>query len=193
MALREKGQSQLDYLWVNFGNLQTSKETREQGGFLITSDDISNQVEDAKLLAVSQLEIVGNKLLGKNYKGNKLTEITLSDLSNGGQINGSETDSIVLEVIDNTISGRLKINNEDSLIALIETDNGLKAEFTDKELIQKIELVQNVAADLESLKTDVKTNSDALLILNGDENQEGSVLNIVSNQIINAFNWQEIQ
>lgn len=190
MAQREPKQSQLDYLWSNFGNLSVSDP--KKGGLLVTSDEVNSQIDSLKLTTVSKLEIVGTKLIGRNINNQNITEVPLSSLSTGAQqITGSETNSLILEVKDNVVSGRLKINNEDSLIVLTETDRGLKAEFSG-DLNEQLQIIQNVSGDISELKTLVKTNSDALSILNGDESQEGSVLNLITTKITNAFNWQEI-
>lgn len=187
MKLKPK-QSQLDYLWENFSKLIVPKEIIE--GTLITAEEINKREEQF----VSKLSIVGQKLIGSNSKGDKLTEVTLPITSDGNLIlQGSESNSLVIDVSDGIISGRLKINNDpDSLISLIETEEGLKVDFNSEELKDQLALIQNVSEDIAQLKLDVKNNSDALATLNGDENTEGSVLNLINNSINSAFQWKNL-
>lgn len=186
MVQRAKGQSQLDYLWVNFGKLSVPEEIT--GGTLITAEE----VKELQSNLVSKLAISGQTLIGRNSEGAEITSVALPISSSGGLLlQGSESKSLVLEVKDNVVSGRLKINNEDSLINLVETDKGLKAEFSG-DFNKQLEIIKNVSEDISALKEEVKNNSDALLILNGDEHQEGSVLNLINLNIQSAFNWQEL-
>lgn len=46
--------------------------------------------------------------------------------------------------------------------------------------------------DVSKLKAQLDEATSDILVLKGSENVEGSVLNIVTVQIENAFNWQEI-
>lgn len=57
---------------------------------------------------------------------------------------------------------------------------------------EKLELIDTNASDIAELKTSVEANTAGLLKLNGNENQEGSVLNIVKTKIEAALDWQEL-
>ena len=172
MAQREKGQSQLDYLWVNFGKFSAED--------LVTTDQLANIGSDA----VIELTLDRNKLVGSNNKGQRITEVDLSSLVTGeSSIIGSESKSLIIEVKDSVITGKLKIDNDpDSLVSLTETDKGLKINLSDS-LNTSLNLIKNVGEDITQLKKDI-------LILNGDENTNGSVLNVVTNNIQTAFDWQ---
>lgn len=180
MTKREPKQSQLDYLWVNFGKLTVPKEITE--GTLITAE----QIEERESKFVSKLTLEGSKLVGSNVNGEKLTEVSLSNLSGGSLIIGSESNSLLIEVDDGVITAKLKINNEDSSIKLIETENGLKID--DSELKEQLLLVQEVSENIAEIKEQIKKNTDALLVLNSDENTEGSVQNIINS----TLQWKEI-
>lgn len=177
MVKREPKQSQLDYLWVNFGKLTVPKEIEQ--GTLITAE----QVEEREAYFISKLSLEGQKLVGSNNQGTKLTEVLLP-ITSGGLIVGSESDSLIIEIKDGIISGKLKIDDSESLITLVETDKGLK--------IDDGGLFTTISEDITQLKLDVQNNKDSLIVLNGDENVEGSVLNIVNTNINKALNWQEI-
>lgn len=186
MAQRKPKQSQLDYLWTNFGELSKLKK---QGDRLIGFNESGEEL--------FQLDFEGSSSGASDSTiidfGKRQNEyyITLSDgtefTAPSDLYEGSESNSFIISIEDNVISGQLKLNNEDSLIILSETDNGLKADISE-DLKEGLTILE----DLTELKNTVDSNNNTLLLLNGDENQEGSVLNIVTTNINNAFNWQEI-
>lgn len=189
MAQRVKGQSQLDYLWSNFGNLSVINPNKE--GIIPTIEDIDQKLEVSNSQTVSKLKITSTKLIGLNSQNREITSVNISDLiKESNTLQGSETNSLVINVIDNVIEGKLKIfNSEDSLLTLKETDKGLQVLFKDSNLETKL---NSFNQDLLEIKKDIQSNIEALQILNGDEIQEGSVLNLINNNIESAFTWQNI-
>lgn len=118
MAVRQKGQSQLDYLWVNFGEHEVLKVGTEK-------------------------EIPSLKLVEKMIK----ESVDSPDLENY---------------------------------------------YTKDEVDQKLALIDTSESNLKEIKEQLKENTEKLLVLNGPVECEGSVLNIVTNQIQSAFDWENI-
>lgn len=195
MAQRRPGQSQLDYLWENFGEFSKFKNIRVQGDKVQCLND---QGEELFLLNISGLSSTGQSSIQefdkKEINGKLYYYIKLSDgtefKSPIDSVSGSETECIILNVENNIISGKLKLNNEDSLIVLKETEKGLKVEINDSTLQESLQLIKDVSENITELKESIKQNSDTLVVLNGDENQIGSVLNTVSNCINSALEWE---
>lgn len=117
---REKGQSQLDYLWVNFGEYEVLKTT--------TNED---------------------KIIPSLATVNKLIEQS---------------------------SSSPKLDNY----------------YTKQEVDEKLALIDTSESNLAEIKNQLQLHQDMLLKLNGTSEQEGSVLNIVTNQIQSAFDWKEL-
>lgn len=168
---RLPGQSQLDYLWVNYGSYSVSN-TIEEDSIPTTAllTQLVNKVSDD---SVNSLSVVGNNLVGTNISGGQLFSLDISELTTGGKsivefgkryiteedvnngidipvntpvyflkfsdgtqlvteisdYKGVETSSIVINIRDTTVQASLKINNEDSITPIIETDKGVKVDL----------------------------------------------------------------
>lgn len=105
--------------------------------------------------------------------------------------------SSALQIINNdseTQDGSLKKTLKD---AKDYTDTQLlnyveKVEGSSLITSEKLALIDTNASDISTLKTSVEANTAGLLKLNGTEEQQGSVLNIVKTKIESALTWQEL-
>lgn len=303
MPIREQGQSQLDYLWVNYGKpLELNK--------ILTIEQIQELVNGVSDSSVTNIQVINNQLVGYNQKGDKIFSINIQDInktpisfskryitqedidtgctykkgtsvysllfSDGSELivkideyQGEITNSINITVSNNTISGKLRIDNGTSVIPLKETNNGVVADlkissdtesieftkeldglkakiildnegkslkfkyltldnylaiedpdpttvyfiqgkkyfyfgryaigngetnlddyYTKDEIDAKLELLD--FQNIEELKLQTDKNTKDLLKLQGSSDQEGSILNIISNQINSALTWEEV-
>lgn len=112
----------------------------------------------------------------------------------------------------NTIKQSVKANT-DALLVINGTEEGslantlkLAKDYTDDQLTayvpkeegaslissEKLALIDTNASNIASLQTDVEANTAAINKLKADENTEGSILNIVNNNINTALGWKEI-
>lgn len=83
MAQREPKQSQLDYLWKNFGEYSVS--TSEYDKQIPTLGLVQELLDTIRNQALHSLQVVGYKLIGTNINGNKLCEIDISQLTSDGR------------------------------------------------------------------------------------------------------------
>lgn len=114
----------------------------------------------------------------------------------------ANTAAILVVNGDETTEGSI---NHALKAATTYTDDQLKAYVAKEEgssLIpdDKLTLIDTNATDITALKeaveantASINSNTSALQVLNGDVNTEGSVLNIVKNQITNTLEWQEVK
>lgn len=206
MAQRVSGQSQLDYLWKYFGenSVQNSPDNiyslKLQDGKLIGMNIDGEQIARIDLSGIvtepnSSIQSFTKRKATKEDEGfEEGVDVYSLVLSNGQEFiveadRGSETDSLIITVEDNIISGELKINNkQDSLIVLSETDQGLQVDLK-PELTEKLVLLEEAAEKVIKLQEQIEKNTQDLLILKGD--QEGSILQIVNSQIDKSFDWEE--
>lgn len=165
---RIQGQSQLDYLWVNFGNVNVSSTlTNNPENTLLTQKAIqqfvNSGINDIKVITKdnnnyldsydSSGQLISSQLLpsGISIKSFGTRNITQTDIDKGTDLplntsvysivltNGNEyltpkdtyvgkdTSSIVLNILNNTISAELRLSSNPSIVSLENTDNGLRA------------------------------------------------------------------
>lgn len=177
---RLQGQSQLDYLWVNFGQLAKLEKAQnilrgyDSSGeclFELDFEGSSSSSGDNN----SIIEDFGKKVVN----GESIYYIRLSD---GSELTAPAESQDLLElqeqVNQNTEALQMIDKNiENSLSQMLK----LSKEYTDSKLIDVTEIqkqINNVSNDLQLLK--------------GSEEEDGSILNIVTTQINNAFVWQEL-
>lgn len=91
MAQRAPKQSQLDYLWVNFGEYSISSPTSkdDEDKQLPTVELVNTLLESIKDQALNSLKIIGNYLIGYSINGNEINRIDISEFKKGG--NGDST------------------------------------------------------------------------------------------------------
>lgn len=187
---RQPKQSQLDYLWVNFGSYSVSDKLEQDT--IPTSGLLDNLVTSIKEKSLNSLKVVNNQLVGNNINGTEIFNLDISEITSGGKsitnfgrryitqtdidngcafpldtpvyyirfsdnteliakidsYDGAETNSIVINVDNNQISGQLKINNEDSIVILKETKLGIQADLKVSTQESSIQL----SKELEGLK-----------------------------------------
>lgn len=195
---RVQGQSQLDYLWVNFGPYSISKTFEENS--IPTSKSVKDIVDTLQTDAVHSIKTVGKELICSNINGEVLSRINISDLINQGktviefgrkyitdesveypsgtpvyfikfsdgtellteidQYSGKNTDSISVNVDDNQIQANLKINNENSLIPILETEKGIKADLKVSNEDSSVKL----SKELEGLKAKIVLDNEGRIL-----------------------------
>lgn len=87
MAQRAPKQSQLDYLWVNFGDYSVSTSTVNgiiPSNTIPSAELVSNLLENIKNSSLNNLKVINNKLIGYNINNEKIFEIDITQLSQGG-------------------------------------------------------------------------------------------------------------
>lgn len=87
MAQREPKQSQLDYLWVNFGEYSVSTSTVNGNippNTIPSAELVAKLLDTLKDEALSNLEVVGSKLIGRGLNGNIIFSIDISEIVSGG-------------------------------------------------------------------------------------------------------------
>lgn len=303
MPVRSPGQSQLDFLWVNYGG------PLEQD--LIPSiDQLQKLLNGLSDSSITNIRVVNNKLVGYNKNNEEVFSVDIEDINKTpvsftkryitqedidkgctykkgtpvysiifsdnseliakiDEYQGDITNSIDIRVSDHIISGKLRVNNDKSLVLLKETNDGIVGDLKISPNVESIELTRELeglkakiildnkgktlkfkyltltdylaienpdpttvyfiqgkkyfyfgryaigngetnlddyytkdeidaklalvdVSEIEKLKLQINQNTQDLLILKGSEEQEGSVLNIVSNQIESALTWEEI-
>lgn len=75
---RKPKQSQLDYLWTTFGEYAIASSSDEKDALVSTELLQTLNLDNSK--SISSLEIVDNRLVGKNPEGKILCDIIISDL-----------------------------------------------------------------------------------------------------------------
>lgn len=303
MPVRSPGQSQLDFLWVNYGG------PLEQD--LIPSiDQLQKLLNGLSDSSITNIRVVNNKLVGYNKNNEEVFSVDIEDINKTptsftkryitqedidkgctykkgtpvysivfsdnseliakiDEYQGEITNSIDIRVSDHIISGKLRVNNDKSLVLLKETNDGIVGDLKISPNVESIELTRELeglkakiildnegktlkfkyltltdylaienpdpttvyfiqgkkyfyfgryaigngetnlddyytkdeidaklalvdVSEIEKLKLQINQNTQDLLILKGSEEQEGSVLNIISNQIESALTWEEI-
>lgn len=171
---RAPKQSQLDYLWVNYG--ANPEFTR--------------------------IERKGNKLIGYNDKGIDLFEVEYSGplSSSGIQSFGVKGDNYYIKLSDGyELTAPIQV--PDNIKLLVEQhEEALQVINGDGEgsLKQVLELAKEytdskvVDLDVSKLQLQINELSQDLSILKGSEDIEGSVLSIVNNTINSAFEWKNL-
>lgn len=200
---RVPGQSQLDYLWVNFGEYSVSSTGEE--GSIPTIELVTKLLEAVKSDALNSLKIINQRLVGYSITGAQLFSIDISglgssspssvgiskfgkrfvtqsdvdggcqfpvdspvyyiELSNGNQLiapidsyTGSETSSIVVNIKDNSIYATAKLNNENTIVTLDNTNKGIRADIklSDNSPIK-------LSKEQEGLKAQILLNTSKVL------------------------------
>lgn len=82
MSQRAPKQSQLDYLWVNFGNYSVSSDGKS--GTIPTYDLIAELLESIKNDALHELKVIGSYLIGNNLLNEEIFRIDISQLTSNG-------------------------------------------------------------------------------------------------------------
>lgn len=190
---RRPGQSQLDYLWTNYGGYSVSSVLEENS--IPTTELLQKLVDNLKQESLNSIKVVGDKLVGTNSDGEILFTIDIDDITTTGksltnfgkryitnvdvengcelpeespvyfirfsdnteliapidQYCGIETNSVVVTIDSNQIYANVKINNQDSIVTLNETAQGLQADLkvsSDEDSIQ-------LTKELEGLKAKI--------------------------------------
>lgn len=82
---REPKQSQLDYLWVNFGDYSVSSSIDDNSQNTIPSTElVSLLLENIKNEALNSLQVIGSKLVGYSINKTEIFSIDISQLTNSG-------------------------------------------------------------------------------------------------------------
>lgn len=190
---RRPGQSQLDYLWTNYGGYSVSSVLEENS--IPTTELLQKLVDNLKQKSLNSIKVVGDRLVGTNSDGEILFTIDIDDITTTGksltnfgkryitnvdvengcelpeespvyfirfsdnteliapidQYCGIETNSVVVTIDSNQIYANVKINNQDSIVTLNETAQGLQADLkvsSDEDSIQ-------LTKELEGLKAKI--------------------------------------
>ena len=190
---RRTGQSQLDYLWTNYGGYSVSSVLEENS--IPTTELLQKLVDNLKQESLNSIKVVGDRLVGTNSDGEILFTIDIDDITTTGksltnfgkryitnvdvengcelpeespvyfirfsdnteliapidQYCGIETNSVVVTIDSNQIYANVKINNQDSIVTLNETAQGLQADLkvsSDEDSIQ-------LTKELEGLKAKI--------------------------------------
>lgn len=190
---RRPGQSQLDYLWTNYGGYSVSSVLEENS--IPTTELLQKLVDNLKQESLNSIKVVGDRLVGTNSDGEILFTIDIDDITTTGksltnfgkryitnvdvengcelpeespvyfirfsdnteliapidQYCGIETNSVVVTIDSNQIYANVKINNQDSIVTLNETAQGLQADLkvsSDEDSIQ-------LTKELEGLKAKI--------------------------------------
>lgn len=190
---RRPGQSQLDYLWTNYGGYSVSSVLEENS--IPTTELLQKLVDNLKQESLNSIKVVGDRLVGTNSDGKILFTIDIDDITTTGksltnfgkryitnvdvengcefpeespvyfirfsdnteliapidQYCGIETNSVVVTIDSNQIYANVKINNQDSIVTLNETAQGLQADLkvsSDEDSIQ-------LTKELEGLKAKI--------------------------------------
>lgn len=165
--MRQKGQSQLDYLWANFGSFAVSDNfTDNPEGTILSQKALegfikeTNGIDDLKIVETNEgpklvaytngvevanlsipsgvsIQAFGRRTITQadKNKGCALdlgTQVYYIMLSNGNEyltptVTGKDTKSIALSLVENAIYADLKINNQDSIVELNTTPEGIQA------------------------------------------------------------------
>lgn len=80
MPIRQPGQSQLDYLWVNFGEHYVSDTLEEKG--IPSSKLLQELVNNVANSAINNLRVVDDQLIGYNKEGGEVFSMNVSEISN---------------------------------------------------------------------------------------------------------------
>lgn len=190
---RIPGQSQLDYLWTNYGGYSVSSVLEENS--IPTTELLQKLVDNLKQESLNSIKVVGDRLVGTNSDGEILFTIDIDDITTTGksltnfgkryitnvdvengcelpeespvyfirfsdnteliapidQYCGIETNSVIVTIDSNQIYANVKINNQDSIVTLNETAQGLQADLkvsSDEDSIQ-------LTKELEGLKAKI--------------------------------------
>lgn len=167
---RKPGQSQLDYLWANYGEFSVSTIPSEDTDVILTQEAINSILQEfSGISSVKIIEQKGKQILevitsdGKvieyplpesitiiSFKKRQITqadrnkgcELSLNTwvyailLSNGNEYLapidnyiGNSSESIVVNILENTIYAELKISNRPSIISLGVYKDGLSSDL----------------------------------------------------------------
>lgn len=167
---RKPGQSQLDYLWVNYGEFSVSTEPSDDTDAILTQGAINSILQNFS--GVSSVEVVeqeGNKVLKVVTSDGKIStypfpssitiqsftkrQITQADRNKGCELPlgtwvyaillsdgneylapidkyiGKSSESIIIDVIENTVYAELKISNRPSIVSLGVYGDGISADL----------------------------------------------------------------
>lgn len=102
MAQRKEGQSQLDYLWVNYGENRSVINEIGEDNDIPTFGLVQSLIKDICSSAVGSVTRSGDFLITKSLDGNELSRIDVSDLFGEGTcITDFGRDTVSQEDIDN--------------------------------------------------------------------------------------------
>ena len=173
---RKPGQSQLDYLWVNYGEFSVSTEPSDDTDAILTQGAINSIIQNFS--GVSSVEVVeqeGNKVLKVVTSDGKIStypfpssitiqsftkrQITQADRNKGCELPlgtwvyaillsdgneylapidkyiGKSSESIIIDVIENTVYAELKISNRPSIVSLGVYGDGIPADLVEADLV----------------------------------------------------------
>lgn len=164
MRKREPHQSQLDFLWQNFGGYFVS--TTKEEGSIPTIEVVYELLDSVKSEALSSLEVVGNRLIGRNSSGVQIVNIDISRFGSSSSVVDFGKRLITQEDIEHGYE--LEVGQPVYFIELSDGTQLLAEAEVDKELILKI----------KDLELQVAENTNALSIINS-EDQPGSLQSIL--------------
>lgn len=192
---RKPGQSQLDYLWTNYGYYSVSDKLEDET--IPSSKLLKNIAEQISNESLTDIKIINNYLVGFNKLGDDIFSLDITDIISKGKTivefgkkyveenskyevgtpvyflkfsddselivpidnySGSETKSIVVTLKNDQIFANLKINNQNTIVPIMQTDNGIRAELLISEDQESIQLTK----DLEGLKAKIILDNSGL-------------------------------
>lgn len=80
---RKPGQSQLDYLWTNFGEFSVSNTLED--GTIPTSELLRQISENISLSSLNSLKVIGSYLIGLNILGDEIFRLDISEITSNGK------------------------------------------------------------------------------------------------------------
>lgn len=80
---RRPGQSQLDYLWTNYGGYSVSSVLEENS--IPTTELLQKLVDNLKQESLNSIKVVGDRLVGTNSDGEILFTIDIDDITTTGK------------------------------------------------------------------------------------------------------------
>lgn len=159
---RKPGQSQLDYLWINFGPYQVSNIIGEEDS-IPTTMLLETLVEGLKNNSLNTLKVVGNNLIGTNITGNQIFSIGLDEIVSKGKlitnfgrryITNTDVENGSAYPVDTPVY-YLKFSDNTELVAQIDSYKGAESD--------NIVVTINNGNILASLKIN---NGDSIVTLN---------------------------
>lgn len=164
--------SQLDYLWVNYGNFSVSTTPTNNPNDILTQEAINSLLQEfSTIKSVQIIDKNGLKYLVVTNNDNTIIneqpipsgisiqnfgkrQVTQSDRDKGCELplnsyvyfilltdgneylapidryQGYESRTIITDIINNSVYAELKINNQDSIVSINDTPQGIKADIS---------------------------------------------------------------
>ena len=151
--MRQKGQSQLDYLWVNFGNYEVASVPGD--GIILDSKGVDTLVNQLKEDSVGSLQIVGSQLRVYNTTGQQVQSLELPrssstggtvEITNFGKRYVSQEDIAAGNPLPlNTPVYFLEFSNGSQLLAEIDSYSGVET----NSIVIKVDNQNEISASLK--------------------------------------------